>query len=40
MHTLEVVNTGPSEAVGGAGSLLVVGAVNVTTNDNPGCVHF
>ncbi|PIL35964.1 hypothetical protein GSI_01624 [Ganoderma sinense ZZ0214-1] len=31
MHTIEVINTGPTGAGDGAGSLLVLGAVNVTT---------
>ncbi|KAI0745858.1 hypothetical protein C8Q76DRAFT_607014 [Earliella scabrosa] len=36
MHTLEVVNAGSSAAGDDAGSLLIVGAVNVTTNENAG----
>lgn len=31
MHTIEVINAGPTGAGDGAGSLLVLGAVNVTT---------
>ena len=35
MHSIEVVNAGPSSAEQGAGSRLVLGAVNVTTIQPP-----
>ncbi|KAI9067273.1 hypothetical protein FKP32DRAFT_1609454 [Trametes sanguinea] len=36
MHVIEVVNAGPSDAGDGAGSLLVLAAVNVTTAESSG----
>ncbi|TFK80327.1 hypothetical protein K466DRAFT_637744 [Polyporus arcularius HHB13444] len=36
MHSIEVVNAGPAGAGDGAGSLLVLGAVNVTSMQPPG----
>ena len=40
MHSIEVVNTGSEGAGDGAGTLLVLGAVNVTTMQPPGYVHL